>query len=143
MKIILLTLVIALPPVCWAQGQNKHPIPRTSQQCRTTTADWNNAKDKDEYEKAESASDTAYVLDPNSNAVPHPAPTKIGLIPARELVWRRGVLYACMRIDTARHDIYSEVDTFYLQVLFNRDTNYLARHQLYEQLLDEDDQGIR
>lgn len=138
----LIFLIVVLSPRAHAQTDSSS-FPRTVEQCRAAATEWNDPVAWEEYKKANPDATARYIPNLHPDALPHQDSTKIGVRSVRELVLRRIKLSACERIDAKRLETYCEIDRFYLRVLSDRYANFLARHQLFQQFMSEDDQGGR
>jgi hypothetical protein len=126
------TTVLAFAEV--ARDQEPQHAP-TVQTCRADASLWYSDEMNIEYGKAE----VAWL----SEKVPNR--TAIGRLRLTEVDARAIELAECFQVDTDQNDHYKyhQAELFYKEVASDRYFHFLVRHNLLEQLMREDKQGLR
>jgi hypothetical protein len=132
-RLLIATVAILMAAPVRAQLKEPQHAP-LADQCVADLHLWANEDVKNEYLDAEEALD-------KSGAPDH---STINKLPIHELVAREHEMQQCKAVDPARKAEYSVALRFYLSVMDDRRMAYFARHpEAYEQLVKEDDAGIR
>jgi hypothetical protein len=114
----------------WLSAQDHAP---TTEECRADAALWGDPEAQTEYNKSQ----TAYVSDGTQNK------TDIGQLPYRTISTRMVEMIDCGKVDGQHSDTYFEVQRFYHDVMADRWYNFIRRHNLMNQFMQEDKKGIR
>jgi hypothetical protein len=64
-------------------------------------------------------------------------------LPLREVLSRSQVMGMCVAVDPQNRDQYAQAQLFYGGIQADRVSSFLKRHDLYSQVLNEDDAGAR
>jgi hypothetical protein len=111
------------------QAQQHAPAIET---CKADVALWDSREDRTEYMRAE----TVFLTDGVPNR------TKISKLALTELIARLDEMNDCANM-MPRDDRYHAVADFYHDVMMERYFRFVLRHQLRDQVIKEDAQGIR
>lgn len=130
MRIMMCLLGILL----FAPGQRaQEPVP-TTEACRANRIEW----------YGQEARRTDY-LDQQSKQIKNGTTNTnpFAKLSLREVLLRSQVMGLCVAVDPQNRDQYAQTQNFYSGIQADRTSGFLKRHNLYQQVLSEDDAGIR
>lgn len=129
MKAIAVLLNVLLIATCLS-AQDHAP---TTEECRADAALWGDPEAQTEYNESE----TAHINDGTQNK------TDIARLPYQAISVRVREMIDCMKVDGQHSDAYDEVQRFYHDVMADRWHDFMKRHNLMNQFMQEDKKGIR
>jgi hypothetical protein len=126
------SFLLAMFLACPLGAQVEEPAP-TPNRCRTDAALWATRKTQNDYAEATGATMRSGI--PNQN--------EINLLPIKEIMRRETEMIACTSADSQSLETYMEGAYFYHRVRTDRYIDFVFRHGLIQQFLDEDAAGKR
>jgi hypothetical protein len=124
---LLLSVLTFASGVCSQESAPKLDV------CRADYATWHDTKELKDYYIQE----TQHIRDgtPNTNRIVQQSAQQVG----KQLL----EVSLCMSVDASNKDNYYEMHRFFSDVLSDRYRGFLARHNLWEQFIQEDIAGER
>lgn len=129
MKAIVVFFAVLLIATCLS-AQDHAP---TTEECRADAALWGDREARTEYNESQ----TAYVRDGTQNK------TGIARLPYRAISARMNEMIDCTKVDGQHSDTYDELQKFYFGVIADRWYDFIKRHKLMNQFMQEDEKGMR